>query len=393
MSYSKLTNKVMLAHESNYTKGRSGKKICKITPHHMATVWSAERCAESFQNPSRNASANYCIGNDGKIVCNVEEENRAWTSSSGENDNQAITIEVSNSTGAPEWKISDAAWNSLVNLCIDICKRYNFTLTFNGTPSGSLTMHKMFANTNCPGPYLESKFPELAKVVNQKLGAKPEQPKPQPAKKTNDVVADEVIAGTWGNGDERRQRLTAAGYNYNVIQAIVNQKYGAKPSQPQPAKKPNDVIADEVINGKWGNGEERRTRLTEAGYDYATIQAIVNEKYEPKPQPAKKTNDVVADEVIAGTWGNGDERRQRLTAAGYNYNVIQAIVNQKYGAKPSQPQPAKKSVEQVAREIVNRPDYGGWGTGITRRQKLIAYGGTAFADAVQNRINQIIYGG
>lgn len=148
MIKSDLTNEVILAHESNYTHGRKGMKVCKITPHHMAGVLTGAQCAKIFQNGNRNASANYCIGNDGDIVLSVPEEFRAWTSSSSSNDCQAITIEVSDCDY--EWHISDKAWNSLVKLCVDICRRYNFTLKYDGTPNGSLTRHNMFANTNCP---------------------------------------------------------------------------------------------------------------------------------------------------------------------------------------------------------------------------------------------------
>ena len=167
--HSSLTNKIVLAHSNNYMVGRGGYKICKITPHHMAGVLSAERCAQLFQNPNRIASANYCIGNDGQIVCNVDEKNRAFTSSNYYNDCQAITIEVSNSATGGNWPISDAAWNALVNLCVDVCRRYNFRLNFTGTSAGSLTMHKMFASTSCPGPYLESRMGELARTVNARL--------------------------------------------------------------------------------------------------------------------------------------------------------------------------------------------------------------------------------
>ncbi len=169
MIKSNLVSKVIEAHSSNYSKGRNGKKVCKITPHHAAGVLSAEQLAKIFQNSSRNASANYCIGNNGEIVCGVGEENRAWTSGSRENDYQAITIEVSNSENGGEWRISEKAWNSLVNLCADICKRYNFKLVYDGTPNGSLTRHNMFQATNCPGPYLQSRFAELANVVNAQL--------------------------------------------------------------------------------------------------------------------------------------------------------------------------------------------------------------------------------
>lgn len=149
--HSNLCDGVYIADSSNYTKGRNGYSICKFTPHMMAGILTGKQCAVNiFQNPNRNASANYCIGNDGDIVCNVEEENRAWTSSNRTNDYQAITVEVSNCEIGGEWKVSDKAWNSLVNLVVDVCKRYNFRLHYDGTPNGSLTTHNMFANTSCP---------------------------------------------------------------------------------------------------------------------------------------------------------------------------------------------------------------------------------------------------
>ncbi|MBR2809750.1 MAG: hypothetical protein IKD69_00070 [Solobacterium sp.] len=78
--------------------------------------------------------------------------------------------------------------------------------------------------------------------------------------------------GKWGNGDERKQKLTAAGFDYNAVQAEVNKILGAGAA----AKKSIEEIAKEVINGKWGNGDERKQKLTAAGYDYNTVQALVN---------------------------------------------------------------------------------------------------------------------
>lgn len=153
----------------HYSQGRNGMKICKITPHIMAAMWTGTRCAEFFAEGSRQASANYCIGYEGDIVCAVKEEDRAWTSTNGNNDRQAITIECANDILGGEWHISDATWNSLVNLCVDICKRYNFKLVYDGTPNGSLTRHNMFASTNCPGPYLQGRLKELAETVNKRL--------------------------------------------------------------------------------------------------------------------------------------------------------------------------------------------------------------------------------
>lgn len=175
MGFSNLIKSQFLASSSNYTKGRNGYKVCKITPHHAAGVISAEQLAKIFQNPSRQASANYCIGNDGTIVGGVDENNRAWTSASRSNDFQSITIEISNSQTGGNWPISDAAWNSLVNLCVDICKRHDFRLEYDGTKNGSLTTHDMFANTNCPGPYLKGRMQELADTVNARLDGNSEE--------------------------------------------------------------------------------------------------------------------------------------------------------------------------------------------------------------------------
>lgn len=168
MSYSSLTNKYIPASADNYMRGRGGYKVCKITPHHMACQWSAERCAQSFQVSGRMASANYCIGSDGTIVANVDEENRAWTSSNYYNDCQAITIEIANDN-TNTWTISSKAWNALVKLCFDICKRYGFRLNYTGNANGSLTEHRMFTATSCPGPYLHSKMSKLELEVNARL--------------------------------------------------------------------------------------------------------------------------------------------------------------------------------------------------------------------------------
>ncbi len=332
MSRSSLASIYVPASTNNYTQGRRGYKVCKITPHHMAGKLTARQCGNIFANPNRQASSNYGIGYDGEIACYVDEENRAWTSSNRANDCQAITIEVANSANGEPWPISNAAWNSLVKLCVDICRRYGFRLTYDGTPNGSLTRHDMFANTNCPGKTLGGRFKELADTVNAQLDGKVEPTPSTPSgSKSNEELADEVIAGKWGNGDDRKNRLTAAGYNYPAIQSIVNQKLSGGSSTPKTSTKSNETIAQEVINGAWGNGQERKDRLTAAGYDYNEIQSIVNQKLGAgsSSNSNKKSNETIANEVIRGDWGNGQDRKNRLQAAGYDYNAIQAIVNRK----------------------------------------------------------------
>lgn len=148
------------------------KPIRKITIHHMAGNLTVEQCGAVFAPTSRKASSNYGIGTDGRIGMYVEEKDRAWTSSSPDNDNQAVTIEVANNALGPNWTVSDQAMASLIDLCVDICKRNGIQrLNFTGDKTGNLTMHCYFKSTLCPGPYLKSKFPYIASEVNKRLCA------------------------------------------------------------------------------------------------------------------------------------------------------------------------------------------------------------------------------
>ena len=153
MKMSKLVTEVVdFGTKKSNPRGKN--KIVRITPHHMAGNMGAANCAKYHLNAKdRTASANYYI-NGKDIVCGVSEDRRAWTSSSPTNDYSAITIEVANSTGAPEWKISPKSYESLVALCADVCTRYGINPHYDGTKNGTITMHKMFAKTSCPGPYL-----------------------------------------------------------------------------------------------------------------------------------------------------------------------------------------------------------------------------------------------
>ena len=124
--------------------------ISKITIHHCAAVMSVEQFGNLVANPSRQMSANYCIGNDGRIGLYCPEGDRSWCSSSPWNDHRAITIEVSNDVYGEPWSISTAAYNSLIRLCVDICKRNGIkNLEFTGNQNGSLTYHYMFSSTAC----------------------------------------------------------------------------------------------------------------------------------------------------------------------------------------------------------------------------------------------------
>lgn len=351
------------ASSSNYDTSR--KPIKKVVIHHAAST-SFESIGQVFANPNRGASAHYGVGRDNNVDQYVPEKFTAWHCGNYPVNQESIGIENVNSSGAPNWDVAPETKNTLVELVTDIVRR--------NPGIGKLVVgvnlfgHKDVSQkpTACP-VQLEGFLQELADRVNAAVGSGGgSTPAPQPGKKTNEQVADEVLAGQWGNNPHRREALIAAGYDYNAIQAIVNGKVGNPVTAP--ARKSNEVIADEVMAGAWGNNPERQNRLTAAGYDYRTIQGIVNQRVGAPAanQPSRLSNEQVADQVIAGAWGNGDDRRNRLVGAGYDYNAVQSIVNQKLG----QTNLGKKSNDQIANEVLQ----GSWGNGQERKDRLAAAG-------------------
>ena len=204
--------------------GQRKKPISKIAIHHAAVVnASLVGLGNGFANPSRKASSTYGIDSEGNIAMFVEEHNRPWTTGN-DVDEEAVTIEVANSAGAPNWEVSNKALDALIDLCIDICNRNNIKqLNFTGDKTGNVILHKWYQNTNCPGPYLESKMNYIAERVNMSL----KNDLTTTQKKSVEVIAKEVINGLWGNGQERKDKLVAAGYNHAEVQALVNELLGA----------------------------------------------------------------------------------------------------------------------------------------------------------------------
>lgn len=193
-------------------------KVIRITPHHMAGNMGAKECARyHLTTKERNASANYYI-NGKDIVCGVSEDRRAWTSGSPSNDYSAITIEVANSTKGPDWKISDASYKSLVALCADICERYGIDPHYDGTKKGTITMHKMFATTTCPGPYLSKLITsgQFEKDIIAKMHGASNDVKPEPAKPKDPVSKSFLVKVT----AKKLNIRSGPGTNYNKAGTI-----------------------------------------------------------------------------------------------------------------------------------------------------------------------------
>lgn len=188
MSNSSLVSYTKLSPNCDHPRNHA---IDKITIHHMAGDLSVETCGNLFANPNREASANYGIGSDGRVGLYVDEGDRAWASASPSNDNRAVNIEVANSSTGGDWPVSSAAYNKLIDLCVDICQRNGIkALNYTGDAKGNLTEHRMFMATTCPGPYLHARMSRIAAEVNKRLG------KTSPAKaptKTNNTTKEDTI--------------------------------------------------------------------------------------------------------------------------------------------------------------------------------------------------------
>ena len=167
--------------------------IDTITIHCMAGNLSLQTCGQIFQ--TRQASSNYGIDSAGQIALYVDESDGSWCSSSRSNDMRAVTIEVANDGGAETgWHVSDAALQSLIRLCADICRRNGIDrLRWEGNPAligqtnrQNMTVHRWFSNKACPGDYLFRRHPYIADSVNQLLNDNPADAPAQEAKKKGD---------------------------------------------------------------------------------------------------------------------------------------------------------------------------------------------------------------
>lgn len=452
MSNSKLVTYTELSPHCN--KPRRD-KIRKITIHHAAGNISLQGFGSTFCG-TREVSANYGIDSQGRVGMYVEECDRAWTSYNADNDHQAITIEVANDGGAPNWHVSDAALEAAINLCVDICKRNGIAkLNFTGDKNGNLTMHKYFAATGCPGPYLESKFPYIADEVNKRLGVNSSTNKPvkfspcltapSAADKhwihtsrgglnecihiSGGSVLPNCVGYAWGRFYEiigEKPRLskgnaedwygnTSDGYKRSqtpalgavacwskgavgneadgaghvaIVEQILpngdivtsNSAYGGTRFYVKTYEKKNGynsgalkfqgfilppvrignvTSAAESVPAAFKVGDiveftgtthytsSTGTRGAACKPGKAKITRIANGTAHPihlvndgsgstvygwvsaeDVQSANKSIDEIAREVIRGDWGNGDVRKKRLTEAGYNYDEVQARVEE-----------------------------------------------------------------
>lgn len=281
------TNSSMVSY-TRLSPNHSGQRthsIDRITPHCVVGQLSAESICGCFTSPSRQASCNYGIGTDGKVSLCVEEKNRSWCSSSNANDQRAVTIECASDKTEP-YVMNSRVYDSLIKLCTDVCRRNgkkkllwlgDRNKTLNYTPKSDeivLTVHRWFANKSCPGDWLYARLGDLAAKVTAALGSSSES---KPASQLYRVRK------TWADSKSQKgafsvlanaKKCADSNKGYSVFDEDGRKVY---PADSSTAKKSVDTIAREVIRGDWGNGDERKKKLTAAGYDYPAVQKKVNE--------------------------------------------------------------------------------------------------------------------
>lgn len=221
MSNSSLVSYTKISPNKNSPRNHA---IDRITPHCVVGQLSAESICGCFTKSSVQASCNYGIGTDGRISLCVGEKDRSWCSSSGANDNRAVTIECASDMTEP-YAMNDRVYSSLVNLCTDICKRNgknkllwfgdkNKTLSYEPKSNEMvITVHRWFANKSCPGNWLYARLGNLAAKVTENLNGG--------SSNSSNGTLYRVQVGAYrekANADAQLAKVKTAGFDTYMIQ-------------------------------------------------------------------------------------------------------------------------------------------------------------------------------
>ena len=254
---------------------KGGNKPKKIIIHHWGVDGQKfDNVVGWLCNPKAGVSAHYVV-EAGKVVKLMSDTDCAWHAGSKAQNTTSIGIEC-----RPECTKADR--ETVIELIAYLYAKHGVL---------PIVGHKDVSATSCPGRWYKylstikreatAKYKSNASTNTSNASTNKSNASTNTSnastnksnastKKSLEEVAKEVTQGKWGNGEERKKKLKAAGYNYEKVQAKVNEL-------KKPAKKTIEQIAKEVIQGKWGNGEERKNKLIKAGYDPYAVQKKVNQ--------------------------------------------------------------------------------------------------------------------
>ena len=224
--------------------------------------------------------------------------------------------------------MNSKVYQSLINLCVDICKRNGKTKliwfgdkskTLNYSPKSNemvLTVHRWFANKSCPGDWLYSRLGDLATQVTKKLGGSSST---SSGGSTTSGTLYRVQTGAFSkkaNADALVKKLEAAGYDTYMVQVdglykVQTGAYSKKANADAQVKKLKADGFDAFVTTKTGTG----------------VSSSSGTKKKSNAEIAKEIYNGTCSDSRWSTWGNGQDRVNRLTAAGYDYDAVQAEVN------------------------------------------------------------------
>lgn len=245
-----------------------------VTLHHNGGRLTHEGVLRVWQD--RPASAHFDIDANGSAAQYVRVNEYAWACGNTVGNQRSISIEMANSAIGGDWPVGETTWRSAARLA-----GWLFARVIGTRPSRSnLVVHHFWKATTCAGPYIDRMYNAILDLAGQHYdeivrGGGSPQPSPSGKKSVSEIATD-VIAGKFGNGDDRRRQLEALGYDYNEVQAEVNRRLGA--GSPSAHRTSIEDLATQVIQGLWGNGATRRQRLEGAGYNYEAVQREVNRR-------------------------------------------------------------------------------------------------------------------
>ncbi|HJF30399.1 MAG TPA: N-acetylmuramoyl-L-alanine amidase [Sporosarcina psychrophila] len=302
----------------------------RLAWHYTATLTGTIESHENYWKDHHDwdrGGYHFYIDRKGRIFWNYDYTRITWGVANNNHDTVHISLESDTADNYTEEQIKAREW-----LTRKVMKDLSI-------PTSNVMGHwEVYNNTSCPG-YTRS---EMNNFRNQLAAAKPtETTNSVHVVKSGDTLY--ALSKKYGMSVDAIKELN--GLDSNLIVVGQSLKFTGNPTTSKPILKDLDVIAKEVIDGKWKNFPERQKLLAAAGYDYHDVQTIVD-----RLQKANNllTLEAVAREVIEGKWGNGDDRKNRLQKAGYNYADVQAEVDSTLEANTPKPF-AKKTYVQLAK--------------------------------------------
>ena len=330
-----------------------------ITIHNTANDASAKNEISYMIGNNNQTSFHYAV-DDYQAVQGIPENRNSWNAGDGHGfgNMKTISIEICYSKSGGD-RFHKAEKNAAELVAI-LMKKYGWGTDKIGTKT--INTHQYRSGKYCPHRTLNEGIDRFWNMVREKyatITGTEYNPQPETPSTGGRKVGDVVTINGIYTSSTSTTKLNPARTSGTITKIVsARNPYlldygnlgwtndscitgGSSSSAPSTSGKSIDTLAQEVIAGKWGVGNDRKNRLQAAGYNYSEVQNKVNEILTGKSSSSSssssssKSIDTLADEVIAGKWGSGADRKNRLQAAGYDYNAVQNRVNEKLGVKSS----------------------------------------------------------